>query len=417
MSEFLLKVKASGTEEFAKNAKETADALNRADASASKMAGKLNELSKHAGLFVRALSASAIIKWAHATIQAAQAVTDLSDRTGIARQELAALSYAADATNTPVQVLIASFEALAKAQGDIQAGIGRTAERIKAFEKLGITLADLQKKSPQQLFTELTARMKEGAITSEQMSAGIRLMGESFKDLIPAAKDGLSDLVKEFEGSWAKIDEGTSSYLDNMGANLDKFWAKAKAGGKKFSADLISSIVVGVTAIMNLELKKLGLFFPKAAAVAEEVDTDIEITRMGGDGSREVDEKTKKLADQEAKKESRNSIEQLKNQIKSTLGDDAEDVLEELGARSAKKEDYERALRQAKRRKAREAERLANREAPKAPSVDALQRIGGFSQALVKGLENPIKEQLKVARKMEQHLNVIKGELSGEIGS
>jgi hypothetical protein len=401
MPDFLLNVRAIGTEAFGKSAKETAEALNQMEPSAKRLGAYLSDLFK----------IGAIAAWAKETVRAAQALTDLSDRTGIARGELQALEHAANATDTPIDVLTGAFERLAKVQGDLRAGIGRGEGNLDAFKELGFSMRDLERLSPQQLFAAIADKAKQGALTTSEMSAGVRLLGEGFRDIIPAAKDGLGDLVKEFGSSWKEIDEGTIDVLDRMGSAFDAFWANVKAGAKKFSADLLSSVSVGATTIASYLVRGAGLFSPGAAAIAEEMDTQLELDRMGGDGSRETERLEGRKREAEKNRSSREQIETLKGLIRDALGDDADDVLEDL--QGGRVDDYQRALRRARRQQAREGRRRSSDDSVTTPAADALRRIGGFNRAFG-FIENQGKEQLKLTKQMASSLKVIEGEFTAE---
>lgn len=232
LSEFLLRVRATGTEEFAKSAKETERAVTKTELAATKLAGHLSKISMLA-------AGTAILKWAHQSVKAAQDVTDLADRTGIARDKLQAMQYAAEATGTSFNTLISAFESLGKAQGSIVAGLGRAEGFAEAFEALGISVEEVKSKSPEKLFAQLLSRMKEGTISASDLAAGVKVLGGAFPEMLAPAKDGLAELVAAFKDSHMEINDSTAEQLDVMGVAWDKFWTDRKFELKKFVAETI----------------------------------------------------------------------------------------------------------------------------------------------------------------------------------
>jgi hypothetical protein len=352
----------------------------------------------------------ALGKMISTAVRGAQAMTDLAGRARITRDELQGLSYAASATGTDLNVIIGVYEALAQMQGQVQAGIGRTSEKIKEFAKLGITFEDIKKKTPMQLFVQLNEILAKGTLSNEQYAAAVKLLGESVKDMVAPAKDGLADMVKEFETSHAKINDSTLDFLDKLGDAWDKFWAKGAASGKKFTTELAGGFLSTGALIAGGGLKLLKPILPGVAKFGDELLEMRATKNGGGDGEAavdkaEVDHKNKTNNLDTAKK-----LEGLRNAIRKELGEDADDVLDELDGSNSKPEDYERALRRAKRQKSKET---GGGNAGNPPSADALQRIGLFVGDPT-GVRKEIQNQNVLLRDVKRELEKVNSNLTKE---
>ena len=414
MPEFLLSVKAVGTKALADDAKEAKQACDNMAGGARSISKSINGAVRELGNMAKAMAATAIVQWARTVITSAQALTDLSNVTGRSRTELQAWQHAANATGSSGEALNAAFERFAQLQGEIQSGVGRSAERLRAFEQLGITFDELNKKSPAQLFKELMERMQDGVITNEQFAAGVKLLGENFKEVAAAAKDGFAGMAEDFKGGWAEIDEGTMTVLDNMGQAFDETWANIKAGAKKFAADLIVTISDGVTALMNLPVKLVGLFNKDAAAIAEEVDTQLALNKMGGDGSQGVAQKEKELRDKEEQQAAQQKLKGMQDEIRTLAGDDADEILEDLADSSAGVSGYERTLKRLRRQKNKAEKDKQHDMTPSdeqerghgapTPGADALARIGLFrgGEGVVPIMQRQLQQQTKMAEGIKE---------------
>jgi hypothetical protein len=345
---------------------------------------------------VMAAAAVGFYKITKSAIETARSLVELSDSTQISIGDLKALTQAAKGTQTEFDVVLGTFQALKQAQGQLNAGIGRGQARLKAFEVLGISQEDLRSKEPLALFRELIAKMKEGTITSEQYAAGVRLLGDGFGRLIPAAKKGLGDLVAEMANANKQMSDGQVLLFEKMGRLWDTFFFNV---GKK-AKSLKNTLVTGATTLGELGLAAIAnLFASNPLWDFKELRDKLLLSREQtyiGTGERQVEENEKVLADKIKTKQSASDIAGYKSELRGLLGEDAEDVIDGLEEGSMRPEDYAKAVRRARR----QANRGGGSSGGSAPNVDALQKIGLF----VGGGPNAA---VTVLRQQEQHLSRI----------
>jgi hypothetical protein len=249
-------------------------------------------------------------------------------------------------------------------------------DRIKAFATFGVTLDDIRKKQPQQIFLQMMRAMETGGVTNERYAAGIRLLGAGFEDLIPAAKKGFVAIAEQAGRSNNKFLDGTTLVLEKAAVAWEKYFAGIKKKLSGFKTGLVGGAVSLSDLIGAAGYNLLAPFSKKAAARRDELLQERAQMMEGGDGSRDVEANEKKLADAENAKKTREEVDKIKKELKSIGGDDAEDIINDLDDRGARIEEWRRALSRAKRQQARTSNGESQNRT--APSVDALQRIGLF---------------------------------------
>ncbi|ODU25076.1 MAG: hypothetical protein ABS95_01095 [Verrucomicrobia bacterium SCN 57-15] len=401
MGDFLLNFKATGAESFSKVAEEFVKDLDKTEKSATKTVTVMDKLATAGKRLAAAFGAKKVAEWTLEILKSAGEIKDLADRTSLTTDAIQALQFVAKATGSDLGNLVGVFESLSRIQGEIQAGIGKTGEKIESLERLGISLQSLKNGDAKKLFLDLAQRMNEGAISAEQYAAGIKLLGSAFPEFIVASKKGLAEQVKAFEESNLAIDQGTVELLDKLGSAWQNLWTTVKAGSKKFAADLVGSLYVGTSALVSGVYKLASPFSERAAKRAEELDTERALAEMGGAGDEGIittpDGKvtSKKLIDAQNRRDTRKQLENFRNQIRKTLDpEDAELLIGDLDNRNAKPQDYERALRDAVRSdiktarakaasvdlgKSSEDEKATRMNGGGRPDTDALTRIGLYT--------------------------------------
>lgn len=298
----------------------------------------VSDLGVGAGAGAAALVAAGMALLTNRAVKAAQAVSDLSDKSSISRGNLQALAYASEATTTDLGALTDVYKQFAQRQGEVNAGLARSKLTFEAFKTLGISMEDLRRSKPEDILAALSRRFQDGAVSAEELAAGVKLMGDNFREFLLAAKQGHADFVKDFKDNNRAISEGTLDVLNNMGDAWDEFWAKLKQGGKKFGSEFAADTVEAV----NTAMAGLAQLFGRGD-IAEELLKGKAERSIGGTGERDVAANEKALKDAQNARESRNKIGSEISRIRSIGGDDAEDVIAELGERGAKPADYQKA--------------------------------------------------------------------------
>lgn len=358
------------------------------------------------------------IKMTKAAADSAVAMVELAERARTTLSVIKSLSTASSATGVEFSsTTLPAFRELSRIQGELQAGLGRTTDRIKSFATFGITMDDIRKKRPEQIFLQIMRAVQQGEVTNDQYAAGIRLMGDNFELLINAAKRGFADVAREAASSNSAFIEGTQRVL----AQADIAWDKFIAGLKKKFKGITTGVVGGGISVMDLlAAGYYNLSAPFSKKAAERRDAILEeraTMKLGGDGSEGIttDEngKVTSAALENAKKnrKTRDEIADSEKQLKEILGDDAEDVIEGLRDRNAKPEEYKREISRAKRQKNRQG--IDGESARPTPASDALQRIGLFVGDPT-GVKREIQTQSRLLADVKRELEKVNNNLTKE---
>lgn len=435
----ILDAKATNVDEFAKKTLDMKGRLDDLAASALNLTGRWGRLwlvanlipgvgSALSGAFKAAAIAGGALVASMAAIavmttRSAQRITTLSGATNALRKDLQALSFVADATTAPLESLHNVFLGLAQVQGEMQAGIGKSAERVKALESLGITLEDIRRKDPKQIFAELTQRLADGVVPTERMAAGVKLFGESFRDVVAASKQDLPGLMKEWQElsesvmSNVEISETALTTLSKMGDAWDQMWAKAKAGAKHFSAELTATVAnAAKLAFWSTAGVIPGAIFPKYREKRDEHLLDAyQYFVMGDSGEASGEQADRRRQDLDGQKKREDEVGSLKSQIRELSGDEFDIDMEEMDERGARTEEYSRLLRRIQKRKPPKAQKEETATGSMFSNSDALSRIGLFrggagsvQTILVKQerkltqIHNELKTQTAIARKQDE---------------
>jgi hypothetical protein len=315
------------------------------------------------GLF----SVGVVARWAWGIVKSAEALQDMADALRTTRKEASAFVYAAHATNTEVGQITSVFQGLAEVQGAVQAGLGRTGDKVKSMEKLfGQTIDQLNRKSPSDLFVDLSEKIKDVGLTDEENAAGIRLFGPAFSAFVSAANDDLAKFVKDYKKNFGQIKDANASLLDSMKTQWNGFWAGVQEKSKDSLSGLIRQVakVGGSSAAYGDPIAILGTLAKHAIADNEKKIAD------EGPKQENINQRN-----EEAKQTSRQNIKSMNAIAKDRLGEDADQVISDwdrLGLTAdARADDLRQKERQMK-------SGGTSRGGGGSPSSDALQRIGLF---------------------------------------
>lgn len=119
-------------------------------------------------------------------ISSAAGIQQLSERTGVAAESLSTLSAVAKLSNTDNETLATGLQKLSKSMIDAQNG---STEAAASFRAIGISIEDIQGKSPDQVFTLMAQRLAEYQDGAEKTIIAQNLLGESGANLLPTMND------------------------------------------------------------------------------------------------------------------------------------------------------------------------------------------------------------------------------------
>ena len=158
------------------------------------------------GLIASVVGIPALLGQKFAEIQErAKAIKLGSIRTGLSTDEFQRVSNVTESTGLDTSSAAHAIDHIAKAQAELKHGsldaTRQTDKLASAFASLGISVAQVESLSPQQLFFKIAEAMKEaaaqGKLTGEQIAAMKEVLGKAGPELIPAFAKGFEGTIKD----------------------------------------------------------------------------------------------------------------------------------------------------------------------------------------------------------------------------
>jgi len=182
------------------------------------------------------------------TLDSAAALSDLSQRTGVAVPALARFSKAAQLSDTSLESVGKSLVKLSRAMNNVaQGGAGPAAN---AFNQLGIKVTDAQGKlkSADAVFLEIADKFNKLPDGAQKAALAVDLFGKSGAELIPLLNMG----SKEIENFGTKMTQEFADRAEAFGDRLDILGQKAGGLAASFTIALLPALEKIVAAIEPL---------------------------------------------------------------------------------------------------------------------------------------------------------------------
>lgn len=218
------------TSDMSKASKQTEDALNKISGAVNLAKGALAALGVGASISGFAM----LIK---GSIDAADHLRDMSQKTGIAVATLNGLAFAAGQAGGNLESMVAAAGKLNKS---IVEAAGGNKDVGEAFSKLGISVRDAtgHLKTADVVMTEVADKFGKYADGPEKTAIALRLFGKAGADMIPILNDGgdaMRDNIayaKQYSGVTADLAAASDNFNDTMGklAIQQKSFGNAMAG-------------------------------------------------------------------------------------------------------------------------------------------------------------------------------------------
>lgn len=212
-------------------------------------------------------------------IEYASGIGLMSEKTGIAVGTLSALSLAARETGVDSDTLTSGFVKLSRA-AEVAAEGG--AKQKEAFADLGITLADLKSKSPEQIFELVAQRVAELGTQGQKANDIITLFGRSGMELVPVlkvvAENGLQGLIDKAKQLGVFLDESMVAQARALKIEMADLGAVVQGVAVQFLSGMLPAVNSLMTEILsvsgtNNSVRSWGTSFGKVLLdVAEQVE-------------------------------------------------------------------------------------------------------------------------------------------------
>lgn len=154
------------------------------------------------------------------TTKAADLIAKTAKGLGVSTDALQELGFAAERSGASAQQLEKGLFNLSRRIGEGRDGM---AQAVRAFDKMGISQADLAKAKPEELFSRIAQGISESGDSATQAQVAMDLFGRSGKDLLPLFKEGASGvelLRKTFRETGDSVDKdflvASEKYQDTL---------------------------------------------------------------------------------------------------------------------------------------------------------------------------------------------------------
>ena len=141
-------------------------------------------------------------------------LNDVSKRTGIGLEALQSLNVAAS---------LSGVENLSGAMEKLTVNIGKAADSEngeKQFEKLGLSLAEIQALSPEDQFRAVSQAISELPTEAERAAAAVQLFGKSGVELLPLFEENLAEIEARSKRLGIVLSDDQVGAIDEMNDSL-----------------------------------------------------------------------------------------------------------------------------------------------------------------------------------------------------
>lgn len=179
------------------------------------------------------------------TIEAADAADKLAKQTGLTREEIQELGYAADQEHASLEKIATAILRLSRNMSDASRGTG---EARYAFEKLGITVtkSDGQLRNSVDVMLDVADRFKNMRNETEMTAAAMQLFGRSGAEIVPFLRmggDEIRNLMQEARDLGYVMDEETVGTLKTLDDQMTTLKASLAGVGRQIAAEVVPHLL------------------------------------------------------------------------------------------------------------------------------------------------------------------------------
>lgn len=166
-------------------------------------------------------------------------------RTGLTREELQKLAYAAMQEGSSIEVLATGIARLSQNMYDASKGTG---EAVNAFKSLGISIKDSagNLRSADDVLGDIAEKFKSMPNDTERSAVAMKLFGRGGAQLIPflrKGKEGIEELKKEAVALGYVLDEQTIIQMEQLGDELEAVKTGFTSIGRQIAADTAPALL------------------------------------------------------------------------------------------------------------------------------------------------------------------------------
>lgn len=214
--------------------------------------------------YLAAVGVGAFSSYIKGAIDAAGALADLSQKTGISAETLSGLEYAAKMSGTSLDGIANGMKKLAVNMYDTSNGTGDAKE---AFKTLGIAVTDAsgKLKTTDGVMLEVADRFKEMEDGPTKAALAMKIFGKSGEELIPLLNEGaggIEAMRQRAEELGLTVSDQTASAMEALGDKFDTLGMASMGAARQLAADLTPALTS--VADLFLDSTKKGGFLTGA---------------------------------------------------------------------------------------------------------------------------------------------------------
>lgn len=186
-------------------------------------------------------------------------IDNLSKTTGIAREQLQGLAYAAQQEDASIESLAVGLKKLSKNMMDASQGSGDAEKVLKAF---GISVLDGNKglRDSIDVMLDVSDKFKKMQSVTEKSALAMTLFGKSGAELVPflsLGREEIEKLIKEAQDLGYVIDEETVKAFDTMDDQISSIKAGFTGMGRSIAKEVLP-VLVDLTANLKESVKQFA---------------------------------------------------------------------------------------------------------------------------------------------------------------
>lgn len=230
----------------------TTAAFEKGITKAGKALGGLAGSAKTAGAAMNVmgvnLGAAAIVGGMVALVksqyEAIDAMDNLSERTGVAIEDLSALAYAANKADVDIGTLTGG---LGKLQVAIGKALGGDKGSIESFAAVGVTVDELKRMNAAEVIVEISDAMKKFDSTAKKSAATAELFGKGAKEMVQLLNSDVRGGVAGAGAAGALI---TAEDAANA-AKFEETWKSLAASAGEFGRVMATGVLPALDGILT----------------------------------------------------------------------------------------------------------------------------------------------------------------------
>lgn len=215
------------------------------------------------GLMLPAATLAGMASMVKSTIDAADAMNDMSVRTGVAVKDLAAMKLAAEQNGTSLDDVARGMQKLTLSISQAEGGSKEMAASLKA---LGITARD-----PREALFQLADAVRKSGDNSQIAADLQKVLGKSYAELLPLLSQGSEELRSSAKASetFAEAMAKAAPDADEFNDSIARMQQNLATVAVNLSGPIVKSLndVAKAFAGTNKEASDLGGVYGKAVAV------------------------------------------------------------------------------------------------------------------------------------------------------